>query len=441
MPDGSSTREPTSTRYAWYVVAVLTLASISANVDQLIISLLVGPIKRDLHITDVQISYIAGAAFAIFFAVLGLPIARLADQSNRRNVMAGGVALWSVFTTLCASARTFGQLFAMRLGVGVGEATRNGPGVSLLADYFPRERLARAMSVYQFGVFFGAGMAYFIGGWIVGLLATDDTWVVPVIGTIHPWQSVFLIIGLPGLAIALLFFTIREPERRNGPPIRLPFSVLVRYITANRRTFLTQSLGFGSSALVNFAIAFWNPEFFHRQFGWSLSRAGKTQGILTMTVGTIGALAGGWIADRFVSRGRIDGPLRVGMIGAAGMLVAATAYPLMPTATLAICGLAVVNVFAALPWGAASAAAAEVVPAPLRAQGAALYFFVVGLVSTTLGPSSVAWLTVHVFHDEQAIRYSLAIVNVTGMTFALILLSAGLTSYRRTVADREHWEP
>jgi MFS family permease len=210
---------------------------------------------------------------------------------------------------------------------------------------------------------------------------------------------------------------------------------------ANRRTFITQSLGFGASALVNFAIALWTPTFFHRQFDWSISRAGKAQGLLTMTVGTIGVVAGGWIADRFVNRGRIDGPLRVGMIGAAGMLVAATAYPLMPTPTLALAGLAVVNIFAALPWGAASAAAAEVVPAPLRAQGAALYFFVVSLVSTTLGPSSVAWLTDYVFHDEHAIRYSLAIVNVAGMTLALILLSAGLSSYRRTVADREHWSP
>jgi MFS family permease len=158
-------------------------------------------------------------------------------------------------------------------------------------------------------------------------------------------------------------------------------------------------------------------------------------------VGVVGVIAGGWISDRFVRRGKIDGPLRVGMLGAIGMLVAGTAYPLMPNASLAIAWLVVVNFFAALPWGAATAAAAEIVPAPLRAQGVALYFLVLGLLSRTLGPSSVAWLTDYLFHDDAAIRYSLAIVNVAGMSLALAFFSAGLGSYRKTIESRDRWRP
>jgi MFS family permease len=165
------------------------------------------------------------------------------------------------------------------------------------------------------------------------------------------------------------------------------------------------------------------------------------QGSLTMTIGVAAPIVGGWMADRFVRRGQLDGPLRVGMIGAGGMLVSATAYPLMPSAGLAVAWLVLVNFFAALPWGAAAAAAAEIVPAAIRAQGAAMYFFVIALVSSALGPSLVAWCTDYVFGDPAALRYSLVVVNVIGMASALSLLASGLRAYRRTLAFRDSWSP
>jgi MFS family permease len=149
----------------------------------------------------------------------------------------------------------------------------------------------------------------------------------------------------------------------------------------------------------------------------------------------LGTVAGGWVSDRLVARGHVDGPLRVGMIGAAGMLVSATAYPLMPTAALAVAWLVPVNFFAAFPWGAASAAAAEIAPPALRAQGVSIYYLVLNLVSGALGPTSVALLTDHAFHDERAIGSSLAIVNVVGMIGTLVLLGLGLSAFRATVAE------
>ncbi|HTE44716.1 MAG TPA: hypothetical protein VK636_05685, partial [Gemmatimonadaceae bacterium] len=211
----------------------------------------------------------------------------------------------------------------------------------------------------------------------------------------------------------------------------------LRYVWANRRTFGTLSFAFASSAMVNVGIAFWLAQFLIRTYGLTAPQAGRIQGLLTMSIGTFAVIGGGWVSDWFVKRGRVDGPLRVGMIGAAGMLVAATAYPLMPSLTLTIVWLAVVNVFAALPFGAAWAAASEIVPAPLRAQGVALYFFVISLVSRTLGPSSVAWLTEYVFHNDAKVGYSLAIVNVVGMCVALTLFAFGLPAYRKTVAARD----
>jgi len=297
------------------------------------------------------------------------------------------------------------------------------------------------MSIYSLGIFLGAGAAYFIGGAVAGALAVNETWHVPVIGSIYPWQAVFPAVGLPGLLIALMFFTIREPARQEvAAGVQPPVSALLHYVAANRRTFVAQTLGFACSALVNISLASWLAEFFIRTHGWTRHEAGRTQGLLTMIVGTTGVIAGGWVADWFVKRGHVNGPLRVGMIGALGMLVSATAYPLMPTATLAVSWLVIVNIFAALPWGAASAAAAEVVPAPLRAQGVAVYFFVVGLISRTGGPTAVAMLNDRAFRGADGIRYSLAVVNVVGMTLALAFFTLGLGAYGKTIASRERWE-
>ena len=218
-----SVPESPRTTYAWYVVAVLTLANISGYVDRQILVALVGPIERDFGITDVQMSYLIGLGFALFYSILGFPIARLADRTNRRNIMATGVTLWSVFTTLGATARTYRRLLFFRIGVGVGEASINAPSVSLLADYFPSNRRSRAMSVYSLGIFLGSGIGYFIGGWVVQLVSVRDSWTVPILGSIRPWQSAFLAVGLPGLLIALLLFTVREPPRRStGMRVNIP---------------------------------------------------------------------------------------------------------------------------------------------------------------------------------------------------------------------------
>lgn len=429
---GSSARDRESW-YPWYVVGVLLLFNLSGNIDQQILSLLVRPLERDFALTDSQISYLGGFAFALFFSVLGLPIARLADRTSRRNVMAGGAALWSAFTTLCAAAKTFGSLFLLRVGVGVGEASLAAPAASLLADYFPRERLGGAMSVLNLGIFIGSGAAYAIGGLVVTLAGVQGTRAVPILGAVHPWQLVFVVVGLPGLLVAALLLTVREPARRGGGPRVAPIGALVAYVSEHRRTFAFQGLGFAMSASVNFALVLWIPSLFIRTFHWNEGQAGTLQGVLTMTIGPIGVLTGGWVTNRLAKRGRRDAPLRVGMIGAAGMLVSATAFPLAPSATLAAWWLGVVNFFAAMPWGAASAAAAEMVPPALRTQGIALYFLLVSLISRSLGPASVGWLNDYVFHDAEAIRYSLAIVNVVGMAAALAFLGAGLAPYRRTI--------
>ncbi len=416
-------------------MAVLALANVSGFVDRQILSLLVIPIRRDLEISDTQMSVLMGLSFALFQSALGIPIGRLADRRSRRAIIGIGVAAWSVMTMVSGLARSFAQLLAARVGVGVGEASLQAPAVSLIADYFPRARRATAMSVYTLGTFFGSGLAYLVGGTIAGAASARTRWELPVVGELYPWQVVFFAVGAPGLLIALLFTTVREPARRESAPAghAVPFSALVRYVRENATVFTTLSLGFALSATVNYGIAAWLPTFLVRSYGWPIARAGIVQGTLTMTIGVLGVISGGRVADRLVRRGVVDGPLRVGILGALGMLVFAGLYPLMPSAALAVVLLAPVNFFAAFPWGAAYTAAAETLPGHLRAQGTAVYVLVINLVSGVLGATAVALVTDRVFGDDQALRYSLSIVSAVGMTLAALLLWRALGPYREIV--------
>jgi MFS family permease len=427
---------PVENRYAWYVVGVLTLANVSGFLDRQVLSLLVPAIERDLRISDTQMSYLIGLSFSVFFTILGLPIAWWADRASRRAIMASGVALWSVMTTLSGLATTYSRLLLARIGVGVGEATLNAPSVSLIADYFPRERVSLAMSVWSLGTFLGSGLAYFIGGWLVGLASAAGAVRLPFVGVLRSWQLVFVLVGAPGLLVALLLLTVRDPRRRRVEGAgAVKTTALIPYVRTHLRTFATLSLGFALSASVNFGIAAWLATFLVRTYGWTPARAGVVQGVLTMTVGVAATIAGGRVADVLVRRGYVDAPLRVGIIGAAGMLVSASLYPLMPSAALAVAWLVAVNFFAAFPWGPASAAAAQIVPAPIRTQGAALYFLLLSLVSGSLGPTAVAFFTDRVFADPLALRYSLVLVNAIGMLLTMVLLIAGMPAFRRTVGS------
>lgn len=427
---------------AWYAVAVLTLANVSGFVDRQILSLLVEPIKRDLGITDTQVSLLAGLGFVLFYSVLGLPIGRWVDRGIRPRIVAVGVAVWSLMTAATGTARTFGQLFAARIGVGVGEATLGPAAVSIIADQFPRRLLGTAMSTYMVGTFAGSGVAYALGAYVVGRVDTPGfvTW--PFVGAIHPWQTVFFWVGLPGLLVALLALTMYEPRAVTASaPLRTPahgdatFGEVMAYVRRNARTVGAISFGFAASASVNYAIGFWLATFLIRTHGWTVQQAGMLQGVLTFTIGPIGVMTGGRLNDYWARRGRVDAPLRVGMLGALAMLLFAGAYPLVPSATLVAALLVPVNLFAAMPWGAANAAIAEAMPSRMRGQGSAIYQLVVNLVSGALGPTAVALLTDQVFGDPMSLRWSLAVTTVSGMTLAAALLAWARPAFVRTVSS------
>ena len=447
-PESGLDRQYPAARVAWLMVAILTLANASAFVDRFVLALLVTPIRADLHLSETQMGLLLGVPFAIFYAVAGVPIGWLADRRSRREIVAWSIGIWSVTTMACAAARSYSALFVTRMGVAIGEAGLWPAAYSMIADAFPPRRLATAMSVFSLGIFLGAGVANVVGGALIAAVGTDTSWTIPLLGTFKPWQVMFLAVGAPGLVIALVARLLPEPARLGavvgagaGAPNAKQLAVraatraeLVTFLRANARLLVAFTLGVAFFASVNNGIAGWLPTFFVRTHGWTPARAGLVAGTFTMTIGVGGALFGGWWADRMRARGVRDADLVVFLTGSLAMGISATLFPLMPSGWSSAAMLAVVNFPAAFPFGVTAAALNSVAPNRLRGQVSALFLLVTNLIGLALGPWAVAFLTESVFHDDLAIRYSLALVAAVGHGLALTCMILARRPYRMAMA-------
>lgn len=430
-----------SPRYAWYVVFLLTLANISSFIDRQILSLLVKPIKRDLLLSDTEVSLLMGLSFALFYTFFGVLIGRLADRKNRRNIIMMGITVWSLMTTLCAGVGSYVQFFLVRMGVGVGESTLSPSAYSMIADLFPKNRLATAMSIFTMGIFLGGGLATLIGSGIVAKLPTEGMITVPIFGEIFPWQTIFLYVGLPGLVIALLLFTVTEPVRKNlilkeGQEVKLSLSESLKIIFQHRKTFLLISFLTSTQALVNFGCNAWVPTFVVRTYGWEVPRAGAFYGLVVVVSSISGVLFGGWYADKLTREGKTDGKLRVSVIAAILCLCGAVAV-LLPQAEWALLMIVLPTFGLAAPFGAATAAVQEMMPNQVRALASSILLFILNLIGLSLGPALVAIFTDFVFHNENMIRYSLMLLFLIGGGFGLILSLSVLKPYRLVMESKQ----
>jgi MFS family permease len=436
-----------SSGYAWYVVAVLTLAYIFSFIDRQVLNLMVGPIQKDLGINDFQMGLLIGPSFAVFYTLFGIPLGRLADTRSRRAIISVGIALWSVMTAGCGLTKTFWQLALMRMGVGVGEASLSPSAYSLISDYFRPERRSTAMSVYSMGIYIGSGLAFLLGGFIVQLAAGTETTTVPWIGPVRPWQLVFLLVGLPGLLISLLLLTVREPVRKgarlkaDGSAIQAPTGRAVwSYIRTNSATFLCLTLGTGLVALYGYGAYAWIPVMLARRYGWTLGQIGPVFGLIVGIGGTLGIVTGGRLADWLRPRGRVDSDMRIALWAAAAALPFVVLFPLSLSGNLAAALLVPVVFLMSMPFGVAPAAIQQMMPNTMRAQATAVYLFVINLVGIGLGPLIVAALTEKVFHDPKAVHLSLLIVGAVSFALAVALLWAGLRPYRDSLLYLKRFE-
>lgn len=434
---------PPSSR-AWYMVAVLMLIYVMSFVDRQILSLLVGPIRRDLGISDTQMSLLMGFSFAVFYTFFGIPLGRLADQRSRRGLIAAGLIVWSAMTAACGIAQRFWHFLLLRMGVGVGEAALSPAAYSLITDSFPKKRLATAISVYSMGIYIGSGMAYILGGVVVGWASTQGDLQLPVVGSTRPWQVVFFMVGLPGVLLSLMLLTFKEPVRRGvkkgttaaaGVPIR----EVTGYLRANWKTFFCHNVGFALLSFSSYGSGAWIPTFLQRSYGMSQRDAGVYYGTIVVIAGTLGIVFGGRLADWLAAKGYEDAKIRAGLIAAVVWAPSGILFPLMADSSWSL-ALMVPTVFtASMPFGCAPAAIQELMPNAMRGQASALYLFVVNLIGLGLGPTAVALTTDYVFGEDAAVRYSLIVVATAAHIGSAFLLWRGMKPFRESLRYRDRW--
>ena len=431
---GTGNSRESSLAYPWLVVFILMIAYVFSFVDRQILNLLVGPIRRDLGISDTQMSLLMGFSFAIFYTILGIPLGRLADSRSRRGLIVAGVVVWSFMTALCGLARSYWQLFLFRIGVGVGEATLSPAAYSMIADYFPPERRATAISVYSMGIYLGSGIAFLLGGLVIQFAVAQGAVTLPFVGDVRPWQVVFFVLGGSGIIFSFAFLLVREPLRDGvgSSDGSVPFSTVVAHLWENRRTVLCHNLGFAMIAFCSYGTAAWVPSFFIRTFNWKAGDVGVIYGLIVMVFGCLGIIFGGWLTDRWQKQGRSDAALRVGIL-ACCVAILGNVYLLANTGTLAAILMAPTVFALGMPFGAAPAAIVAIVPNQMRGQTAAVYLFIVNLIGLGIGPTAVALVTDYVFANDLALKWSMLIVGTVANIMAIAFLAAGLKPYRETL--------
>jgi MFS family permease len=428
---------------AWYALVILTIGLMIATVDRGILTLLVAPIRQHLGISDTQFSVLHGWAFVSVYAILGLPIARLADRGSRRLIIGVGMFFWSVSTALCGFANSFAQFFWARAGVGAGESAYAPAVYSILQDSFPPEKLPRVFAIMAIGFAYGTSFGVILGATLL-LVATDLAESGSSLFTgLAPWQVVLILVALPGILLAFVMATVQEPRRRGLLPAAagttLPVREVFDYFRANTRTYAPMFASMGIKAMLSFGSGVWMPEMFRRTHQWAPAETALWIGGLGLIVAPLGLLTGSALAERLAKRGYDDANLRVLQIATLLVIPFSCLFPLAPTPELALTLWAMNFYCAMIGVGPANAAVQMITPNQMRGQIRAAYQFVFNVVGFGAGPFLVALFTDYVFGYDGALRYSLAAVAAIIGPVAALLNWYGMKPYAGCVVRSRAW--
>jgi MFS family permease len=439
---------PTLAR-ANYGLSLLFSAYVLSFLDRQILSLLVGPIRETLEITDSQYGLLMGSSFAIMYAVAGLPLGRMADRFSRRAIIAGSVLFWSVATCAGGLSKSFAQLFISRMGVGAGEAGLAPAAYSLISDSFRPQHFGYAIATYKLGVKVGGGLALLIGGLLYDYYSGLDALVFPIVGELLPWQATLISVGLPGVLLSLLLLTIPEPTRK-GVPVSItsageeaepfPMGVVLSYLWQRKRMYVNLFLGSSLLAMAGYGNAAWYPEFLTRVYGMSKTDIGLYYGTIMMVGGSIGVMGAAWVSQRMVAHGRTDGFVRTVFYASIIAIPFVVGAPLAGSPSITFLLLCPGMVLSAAYIGVLAASFTLITPNRMRGQATAIYIFSTSILGMALGISCVAWFTDYVFRNDQLLHYSLAATNAIFYPTAAWLFWRCMPAYRRVVEEaQEGW--
>lgn len=407
-----------------YALMLLVVAYTFSHVDRNILGILVEPIKADLGFSDTQLGFLTGFAFATFYATLGIPIAWWADRSNRRNIIALSLAIWSAMTALSGLAQNFVQLALARIGVGIGEAGSSPPSHSMISDLYPRAERSAAMAIYALGVYFGVGIGFFMGGFVAEN---------------YGWRVAFFVAGLPGLLLALLIrLTLKEPQRGHADGVVMDvapprLSAGFKHLWSSRASrhlvigvTLTSFVGYGALA--------WGPAFMIRSYGMTVGEVGMILSPLVAALGGIGAFAGGKLADRLARR---DPRWNAWIVAVAKLFAMPLliAFYLVDDLRIGLPFYAAATLLGAFYLGPTYAMIQSLTPLRLRAMAAAVLLFVLNLIGLGLGPQLIGILSdaLRPSFGNESLRYALfasALIHL----WAIVHYYVAGRHYRRELA-------
>ena len=416
----------------WIVTILLLIAFTFSFVDRQVLNLLVEPIRLDLQVTDTQISFLQGLAFAVTYILMSVPLGRMVDKYNRVGIMIGGVLVWSATTIACGLSKTYSQLLFARFGVGAGEAALSPAAWSVLSDYFRPTKLALPISVYLMGPYLGAGLAMIAGAEVLDWSREVDEVSLPIVGVVAPWQATFIAVGLPGVLIAGLLATIREPKRKGrlGALTDVPgWRAVLRYMWQRKKVYAALHLGVPFIVVMLYGLQGWTPTILLRVYGWDLADAGRIYGTLALVTGSAGVLTGPILSRYLLGRGVLDAPLRVAALGAGMATLSLMTLPFQSSGEMALVSIGCASFFVTLPLALITTVMQEVTPNNMRGVVNGMYVVTTNVVGLALGPTLVAASTDYIFQDTMAVAKSLALVAVFVGPIAVYLLNQGRQSY------------
>lgn len=404
----------TNPAYRRYVLWVLTIVYTFNFIDRQILVILQEPIKESLQLSDTQLGLLTGFAFAIFYVTLGIPIARLADSSNRKNIVAVSLTIWSAMTAISGLAQNFTHLLLARIGVGIGEAGGSPPSHAIISDYYPPEKRATALSTYSLGIYLGIFLGFIVGGFV---------------GKMYGWRVALYALGIPGVLFALVvYFTVKEPIRGMSDAakyeVKESFWTVVKLLLS-KKTFVYAALGSGFGSFTSYGVGNFFPSFLSRVHGLDIQEAGIVLGLCIGVGGIIGTYLGGFLADRNRSKS-IKWYLWLGMAGAACNLIPATFAYFGHSMTIVVIALFFSNIFLNLYLGPTIAATHSLVPAHMRAMTSAILFFILNLIGLGCGPLVIGLLSdwLEPTYGAFSLRYAFTITYLTGVITAVLFYLA-----------------
>ncbi|HXB33108.1 MAG TPA: MFS transporter [Puia sp.] len=439
----ASTRNTPSTLYRNYVLFMLTIVYVFNFIDRQVLVILQESIKKDLHLSDAQLGFLSGFTFAIFYAVLGVPIARLADRTNRRNTITLSLGLWSIMTAVSGTARNFIQLAAARIGVGIGEAGGSPPAHAMISDYFPPCRRSTALSIYSTGIYFGTLIGYIMGGYLNQRLG---------------WRTAFFAVGAPGIFFSLLFYaTVKEPRRGSTDTASLPLSDTaslplsgtaalpstgtsplpptethtfreVLKLLYSKKTFIFLTIATSLLVFCIYGLLNWAPSFLGRIHGMTPAERGRALGLALGIGGAIGSFAGGALTDRFGKKDR-QWYLKIPAYAILLSIGFAIGALYLKSNILSVVCFGCTAALQSMYLGPSVAVAHSLVPASMRALTSAVLFLALNFIGLGFGPWIVGMISDRLTPSlgVEALRWAMSIVLVVSLVSAMLFFRTAKT--------------